>query len=210
MSDDGTNPYEPPSSDSQTDDVQVGTKKVPNKRISALSIDLVVSGIGGWFLPVAIAWVPGLVYLLLRDALFGGKSVGKYIVGLRVVDMEGQPCSFRGSALRNLILIVPTVMFLIMGQPLPTTEGALDAADFPTSFIGYMFFFSFVYLTEYFVMRFSKEQRRLGDRMAGTKVQDIRPHISDWWFFLLLTLSFVLYSILVTIPALVEGGAYAQ
>ena len=45
-------------------------------------------------------------YFLLFEALGGGRTPGKRVVGLRVVHVGGEPLSFQGSVLRNLIRVV--------------------------------------------------------------------------------------------------------
>lgn len=46
----------------------------------------------------------GLAYLLIGDGLFEGKSLGKKLIGLRVVSADRiTPCTFRDSILRNSI-----------------------------------------------------------------------------------------------------------
>jgi uncharacterized RDD family membrane protein YckC len=50
----------------------------------------------------------GAAYLALRDALFRGQSVGKFLTGLVVIRLEtARPCSAWGSIERNLFLLVP-------------------------------------------------------------------------------------------------------
>ena len=61
---------------------------------------------------VGLACLPlgglGLFYLLLKDSLGQGQSLGKRIYGLRVVDAEsGEPCTHRQSLVRNLWLLIP-------------------------------------------------------------------------------------------------------
>ena len=47
----------------------------------------------------------GLAYLLISDGLFDGRSLGKKLIGLRVVAEDTQtPCTFRSSILRNSTL----------------------------------------------------------------------------------------------------------
>jgi uncharacterized RDD family membrane protein YckC len=49
----------------------------------------------------------GLAYLLLGDGLFEGRSLGKKLIGLRVVSADTQtPCTFRSSILRNSTLCI--------------------------------------------------------------------------------------------------------
>lgn len=45
-------------------------------------------------------------YFLLFEGLGGGRTPGKRAIGLRVVHVGGEPLSFRGSVLRNLIRVV--------------------------------------------------------------------------------------------------------
>ena len=46
----------------------------------------------------------GLAYLLIGDGLFDGRSLGKKIIGLRVVSSDSfKPCTFRDSILRNTV-----------------------------------------------------------------------------------------------------------
>ena len=205
MNGDGAEPYEPPSSDTQTDNVQVGTKKVANKRVCAFLIDNLVAGIAGYIL-----WILDLGYLLFRDALFGGgRSIGKYIVGLRVVDMEGQPCNLRRSGLRNLLFMVASGVLIVVNS----FELVGGGANIPPYVRLLVVIVLSIYLVEYFGMRFSKEQRRWGDRMARTIVQDIKPDRPDWWFFLFSILIAVVTSVVFAtlgslsdvLPALPEG-----
>ena len=55
--------------------------------------------------------VVGSIYVLLRDALFvQGQSVGKFLFGLLVVNLEtGRPCSRGGSIRRNFLFLFPGV-----------------------------------------------------------------------------------------------------
>ncbi len=105
--------------------------------------------------------------------------------------MEGQPCNFRRSGLRNLIFIVPMLLFGIQSLLSEPIESTVNTADIPVYIYGLIFITLSVYVIEYFVMRASKWERRLGDRMAGTRVLDIRPNRPDWWFLLFSILVFV-------------------
>jgi uncharacterized RDD family membrane protein YckC len=50
--------------------------------------------------------VAGVAYLLLRDV--AGRSVGKFLFGLVVTDLEtGRPCGWRASISRNILLPLP-------------------------------------------------------------------------------------------------------
>src|SRR5262245_61897320 len=51
--------------------------------------------------------VTGVAYLMLRDAI-AGRSIGKFLCGLVVVDLEtGQPCGLRPAIQRNLLFLIP-------------------------------------------------------------------------------------------------------
>ncbi len=200
MNPDSPDPLESSSPDIQTDDIQVGTKKVPNKRVCALLIDVFIINLAYSVLSAVGAGLPDVVlsllliaYLLVRDALLRGQSIGKYVVGLRVVDMEGKPCNLRRSGLRNLIFIVPPVIFAILSLLPEPVEGSPGVPDVPPYVVGLIFIAFSIYVIEYIVIRRSSEARRLGDRMAGTKVRDLRPDRPDWWFFLFSILVVVLF-----------------
>ena len=58
-----------------------------------------------WGSPIYL--VIGGAYLLLRDAV-AGRSVGKFLFGLVVVNLEtGRPCGWRASTSRNVLLLLP-------------------------------------------------------------------------------------------------------
>ena len=200
MSTDDSDPHGSPSPDIQADDILVETKRVPNKRVCAFLIDLLIINLAFSVLTAVIAGIPdisfsliSIVYLLVRDALVHGQSLGKYAVGLRVVDLEGQPCDLRRSGLRNLIFIVPVLIFGILSLLSEPVEYTPDVPDIPLYIYGFIFIAVAVDVIEYFVMRASKWERRLGDRMAGTKVQDLRPDRRDGWFLLFSILVVVLF-----------------
>lgn len=54
---------------------------------------------------VAMFWAVG--YLFLADGMEGGQSIGKRMLGMRVVHQEtGRPCTFLQSLIRNLLLSI--------------------------------------------------------------------------------------------------------
>lgn len=68
----------------------------------------------GLWLPIYLNWtfftILGIFYILLKDG-FKGKSIGKRIMGLVVLQDNRKPCSFKLSFLRNLILFIPFINF---------------------------------------------------------------------------------------------------
>jgi uncharacterized RDD family membrane protein YckC len=75
------------------------------KRFLAALIDGIIGAVLG-----SLGALPGIIYLLIKDGLFDGRSVGKKVMGLRVVNVvTGQPCDFKASAIRHVVSIVPCV-----------------------------------------------------------------------------------------------------
>jgi len=66
-------------------------------------------------LPDVIGFLSATGYLLVRDGLFARQSVGKKLIGLRVVSADGPgvPVSFRESILRNAPLAIAFLLFLV-------------------------------------------------------------------------------------------------
>ena len=66
-----------------------------------------------------VAALFGALYTLLADGLEGGQSIGKRLVGIRVVSMAtGASCTFGQSFLRNLLLMIlgPIDWIFIFGE----------------------------------------------------------------------------------------------
>lgn len=66
-------------------------------------------------LPDVVGFLAASGFILLRDALLGGQSPGKKLVGLRVVKSEAlqEPAGYRESILRNITLAAAYILFLI-------------------------------------------------------------------------------------------------
>ncbi|MBN2432086.1 MAG: RDD family protein [Acidobacteria bacterium] len=75
----------------------------PLDRLWAYLIDAVIITIGS-----ILCILPGLAYALLRDALYDGRSIGKKMMGLRVVNSDtNTPCKTNESLIRNISLMIP-------------------------------------------------------------------------------------------------------
>ena len=95
----------------------------------------------------------GLTYLLIGDGLFDGQSLGKKIVGLRVVSARTyQPCTFKGSILRNGIFAVGYLVSRIL-------------------WIGWILII-IIAAFEFIILLGSKDKMRIGDEIAKTIVID--------------------------------------
>jgi uncharacterized RDD family membrane protein YckC len=59
--------------------------------------------------------LPLVGFLIVRDALFNGRGVGKNLMGLQVVDIKtGQPASFLQSIKRNMVVFGPYVALYLV------------------------------------------------------------------------------------------------
>lgn len=97
----------------------------------------------------------GLTYLLIADGFYEGHSLGKKLMGMKVVQREGlAPCTFRESILRNLPLSIAAIfaMFPFFGGLFFSTGGLL--------IIGF----------ESYLIFSDEEGTRIGDILADTLV----------------------------------------
>ncbi|MFQ5901568.1 MAG: RDD family protein [Thermodesulfobacteriota bacterium] len=72
-------------------------------RLLAKFIDFLI--VGALFVfPTFIGPLAALTYILISDGFKGGQSLGKRIVGLKVISIErdGSACNFKESILRNI------------------------------------------------------------------------------------------------------------
>jgi uncharacterized RDD family membrane protein YckC len=104
-------------------------------------------------LPGYVGLLSGLTYIGIADGLMGGRSLGKRIIGLRVLRAKsGRPADFRASILRNSPI---GLLYLIFHIPLIGWALACMGLGF-----------------ELLLMIGSPEGRRLGDEIADTVVSD--------------------------------------
>jgi len=79
------------------------------------AVSYAVAWIGGSVKAIQMAWLGALAVLffglLVRDG-YRGRSVGKNLLGLRLVTRSGAECGYIRSIIRNLPLIVPVWNFL--------------------------------------------------------------------------------------------------
>ena len=116
-----------------TDGSQTTLLRIAAFLVDALSISLLLvlpaalvsytlAWIGGEIKAIQIVWYVALGILalgmLLRDG-YKGRSLGKQMLGLRVVTPSGDGCGWWRSALRNAMLVLfPIEVFLVLrGRP---------------------------------------------------------------------------------------------
>lgn len=93
----------------------------------------------------------GLVYLLIGDGLFDGRSLGKKLIGLRVVSVDtNTPCTFRDSILRNSLFGIGLLFYKI-----PWFGWILTLV---------------ISVLEFIILLGSRDDMRLGDEIAKTAV----------------------------------------
>jgi len=62
-------------------------------------------------------------YMLLRDGLFGGRSLGKKLMKLKVVKNGVQPATMVDSLLRNITLCIPLLNLVELIMPFVDADG---------------------------------------------------------------------------------------
>lgn len=119
-------------------------------RVIAKVVDFIVIAAAINTVP-QVGYLAGLVYLLISDGLFDGRSLGKKIMKLRVISLpDGNSGAFRDSIVRNAPFVFALLLYKI-----PLLGWLLAAA---------------IFVLEFLLMIGNKEGMRLGDDLANTKV----------------------------------------
>ncbi|MBN1880919.1 MAG: RDD family protein [Deltaproteobacteria bacterium] len=125
-------------------------------RLLAKLIDALLVGAACLVLyPVGV--MIGATYIIIADGLFEGRSIGKYIIGLRVIrEEDGEEATFTDSFIRNALFglivlfgVVPFLRWLLI-----LSVGLL------------------IVLFETYYVVATADGRRVGDLAAGTLVVD--------------------------------------
>jgi uncharacterized RDD family membrane protein YckC len=121
-------------------------------RAVAKILDFIIIAAAAELVPKA-GFFAGLAYLLIGDGFFDGRSVGKKLIGLKVVSAGTYaPCTFRDSVLRNSTLGLGYFLFNVL-------------------WFGW-FFILLVLVLEFIVLLGSSNGMRIGDEIAKTLVID--------------------------------------
>ena len=158
--------YPPPASAQQF--AVAGPPAHPDimKRGIATFIDFVIIGVAVGILTVVLAMVlgrlgimaaglVGAAAVLVRDVAFQGRSPGKTVMGLAVVNAQGGPITARQSAMRNSTLAVGV---------LSNAAGAIPVLGLLLSPILVL---AALALCAYEIYMIATGKPRLGDRLAG-------------------------------------------
>lgn len=81
-------------------------------RLVGKAADLILA-LSLWHIPGAAGVLSALFYLLMCDGFPGGRSLGKWLTGLRVVRLDQEPVDFQASMLRNLPVAAPFLLYLV-------------------------------------------------------------------------------------------------
>ncbi len=128
-------------------------------RVFAKVLDFILIAVMAEVVPKS-GFYAGLFYMLIGDGLFGGRSLGKYLMGIRTVSLnDGNPCSVRDSVIRNSPFGVGIALLKI---PL----------------IGWLFLI-IIAAFEFIILLGSKEGMRLGDEIAKTLVIESPTNAAD-------------------------------
>jgi uncharacterized RDD family membrane protein YckC len=93
--------------------------------LPASAISYAMAWIGGSVKGIQLVWVACVaiigVAILLRDGV-RGRSIGKELLGLRMITPRGEKCGYMRSIVRNLPLVIPgwnllEVVLVLAGKP---------------------------------------------------------------------------------------------
>jgi uncharacterized RDD family membrane protein YckC len=129
------------------------------------------SGSYVWRLMTFLIAVVSLVYMLARDVIGGGRSLGKKSQDLRVVTSDGQPITFVDSAKRNAIFAVGSVLSLVSATAglVPCLGDAVRCLLGPLVFLGGL---ASLVAAVVEIIKITQDPAgiRFGDQFARTKV----------------------------------------
>ena len=144
-------------------EVATAAKAETSKRLLAYVVDLIVAGIAAGIVGIfshALGSLAAATYLLLRDGLdlqyMQGRSLGKHVMGLAPVRLDGGPMDIETSMRRNWPLAISGLLQASIVIPALVWIGSL---------VG-----TILVLYEAYRVMTDPAGRRWGDDMAGTCV----------------------------------------
>jgi hypothetical protein len=159
------------------------------RRLVALLIDVVVCyfvAIAGCMIPfigrfLDLQLVTSLAFLS-RDCVFGGRGVGKNIMGLQVIDQKShEPASLRQSVLRNIVLIAPYLAIQLISIILPIFHiGLLESPVMSVFNVICTIYVLIVLPLESYLAYSRPEGLRKGDELAHTTIVESNTDFSHF------------------------------
>ena len=145
--------------------ITLSTKADLSKRVLAAFIDFVIAIVLSR-IPY-VGWFTGIGYVLVRDGLdlefMNRKSIGKKLMGLKTIRLDGEAMDVAVSVRRNWMFALGTLASLVVWIPILGFLTVLAAA-----------LISFVIgVYEVYLVFNDLEGRRWGDTFAGTKVVEV-------------------------------------
>ncbi len=126
-------------------------------RLVGKAADL-IAAMSLWHIPGAAGVFASLFYLLMCDGFPGGRSLGKWLTGLKVVRIDREGMDFQSSLMRNLPVAAPFLLYLfpVIGPFLAYTVGIA------------------ILLIETYLGFYDPDGQRAGDTFAETLVVEYR------------------------------------
>lgn len=126
-------------------------------RLVGKAADL-IAAMSLWHIPGAAGVFASLFYLLMCDGFPGGRSLGKWLTGLKVVRIDREGMDFQSSLMRNLPVAAPFLLYLfpVIGTFLAYTVGIA------------------ILLIETYLGFYDPDGQRAGDTFAETLVVEYR------------------------------------
>jgi uncharacterized RDD family membrane protein YckC len=126
-------------------------------RLVGKAADL-IAAMSLWHIPGAAGVFASLFYLLMCDGFPGGRSLGKWLTGLKVVRIDREGMDFPASLMRNLPVAAPFLLYLfpVIGPFLAYTVGIA------------------ILLIETYLGFYDPDGQRAGDTFAETLVVEYR------------------------------------
>ena len=104
--------------------------------------------------------IPVMIYQLAFEIFMNGQTIGKRLVGIKIIDREGQEPTW-GQYIIRWMLCIGNLFIYILPKYLLETPAIL-------------FVFLLIYLPDVIVLLISRKWQRIGDLAAGTVVIDAR------------------------------------
>lgn len=147
------------------------------KRLVASLIDVVTGYLMGLFvncIPFINVYVHDqlvlVLYLIIKDALFNGRGVGKNLMGLQVVDIRtGYPASMVQSVKRNIVVFGPYLLLYASNLILKIVPNEAVNSVVTKIVIGVGTIYTLLVIPYEAYRVYSRvDGRRWGDQLAGT------------------------------------------